>query len=117
MPSVYSSISRSLTSPAASHALYVSSGKLSAAVFGISVGEFSAEKITIKGDPTPAQNGHPPNPAHALSDYSAHSASQQKNGGKRLKQLAIKRGCLFEAGNEPLAAGTVSRDTVDKNGS
>lgn len=82
----------SITSAANSHALYSSNGKKSAAVFGISVGEFSAELISCAEDPIEMTSVEPANPAHALANYSAHASSKQKLVAKRLKRLAIERG-------------------------
>ncbi len=99
----------SVTSASDSHALYVSSGRLSAAVFGVSVGEFGLHSISCVEDRVlaapaiPASPGVPAvpavtaNPAHALADYSSHTDSAQKNVAKKLKRLAVTRGCLFQA--------------------
>lgn len=84
----------SLVSAQASHAAYVASGRLSAAVFGLTVGEFRSESISCFEDPIAASPGVSANPAHALADYSVHSYSQQKLVAKRLKRLAIARGQL-----------------------
>lgn len=87
----------SVTTAAAAHALYTSDGKQSAAVFGLTVGEFNAENIAcvenkIENHPTQTDN-----PAHALADYSKHSAKQQKLVAKRLKKQAVARGCLYRS--------------------
>jgi hypothetical protein len=84
----------SITTPGESHALYTKTGKLSAAVFGLTVGEFLAETVACRGDPTEAGN-HPANPAHALADYSAHEPKRHKTIAKRLKRLALHHGQLF----------------------
>ena len=86
------------TSAAAAHALYTSIGKKSAAVFGLTVGEFSNEDIQCFEDPITGDPILPDNPAHALSDYSAHDAKKQKVIAKRLKRLAVTRGCLHPIG-------------------
>lgn len=89
------SVDRSaLTSAAASHALYVSTGLQSAAVFGVSVGELDAEGVPCQEDPLPATSTTPANPAHALADYNAHDDKKQKNISKRLKRKAVARGQL-----------------------
>lgn len=85
----------SLTTPPASHALYVSGGRQSAAVFGVSVGEFRAEGCPSEADPLEASEVDPANPAHAFVDYSAHGTNQQKNKAKRLRKRAVARGRLY----------------------
>jgi hypothetical protein len=83
-----------LTTAADSHALYTSTGRQSKAVFGLSIAEFNSESITCFSDPLKATEATPTNAAHALADYSAHSTSKQKLVAKRLKRLAVARGCL-----------------------
>lgn len=83
-----------LTSAAAAHALYTSTGKKSAAVFGLTVSEFQNESIVCIEDPVKNRPGLPDNPAHALADYSQHELNKQKIIAKRLKRLAVERGCL-----------------------
>ena len=87
----------SLTSAADAHSRYVTSGRTSVAVFGLSVGEFGTENIPCNADPIQASPGVSENLAHALANYAAHSISQQKLVAKRLKRLAVARGCLFTA--------------------
>lgn len=82
------------TTAAESHALYLANGRQSAAVFGLAVAELSAESITCLVDPLAATSTQLENAAHALADYSAHTEKAQKNVAKKLKQLAIARGCL-----------------------
>lgn len=84
----------SLTTAPQSYALYSSTGKLSAAVFGVSVGEFGNHGVTVHSDPTEATESHPANDAHALADYTSHSPSNQKTIGKRLKRDSVARGRL-----------------------
>jgi hypothetical protein len=85
----------------ASHALYTSGGKKSAAIFGVSLPEFNAESIQCIEDPTPAvpavgtTPARPANPAHSLADYSQFDEGQQKILSRRLQGLAITRGKLF----------------------
>lgn len=93
------SVDRSaLTSAANAHARYVASGRKSVAVFGVSVGEFDAQNIPFEEDPVAASVTAPMNLSHALADYSAHLTSQQKVVAKRLKRLALARGCLHRGG-------------------
>jgi hypothetical protein len=84
----------SITTAADAHALYTSTGKKSAAVFGLTVAEFNAESIPCIEDPVKDDPHLPDNPAHALADYSAHAHGKQKLIAKRLKRLAVARGCL-----------------------
>jgi hypothetical protein len=83
-----------LVTASQAHANYVAGGRASAAVFGLSVGEFSNENIPCVEDPLPAAGERLANPAHALADYSRHSPSDQKLISKRLKRIAVRRGCL-----------------------
>ena len=85
----------SLTDAADSHALYVANGQASAAVYGLTVGEFDKENLRCTADPLAKTDKLTANPAHALADYTAHSANQQKNIAKRLKIVARARGALF----------------------
>ena len=87
----------SLTTVSDSYTLYVSSGKLSCAVFGLTVGEFSAENICCYFDPTELDGEHPANPAHALADYCNHDPKRYKLVAKRLKRIAVERGQLYPA--------------------
>jgi len=88
--------SSALTSAAGSHALFVANGFSSAAVYGLSCAQFGAESVDCLYDPLEAGKGLKfANPAHAIADYNPHSKSQWKNIAKRLKVLALKRGCLF----------------------
>lgn len=86
----------SLTTPKDSHSLYVSQGRLSAAVFGISVQEFSDENIDCFADPILDTPGKADNLAHALANYSQHDPKRYGNVAKRLKKLAMARGCLHK---------------------
>jgi hypothetical protein len=85
----------------ASHELYTSDGKKSAAVFGVSVGEFDGEGISCIEDPTPYvpatadKSERAENKAHSLADYSSFDDSKQKLIGRRLQSRAIARGKLF----------------------
>lgn len=84
----------SLTSAAASHALFVGDGNTSDAVYGVSVGEFGAEALTCVSDPLQASATQSANIAHAYADYTPHSSNAQKTKAKRLKIKAIARGKL-----------------------
>jgi hypothetical protein len=85
---------RSLITPAESHALFTGNGFQSAAVYGVSVGEFSAEKLPCHPDPLEAEGTRAANPAHAYADFSAVTVSQAKKIAKRLRNNALKRGRL-----------------------
>jgi hypothetical protein len=84
----------SVTSAKAAHALFVAQGRLSAAVFGVSVHEFDACGIPCVEDQI--EEGMFPNPAHAFGDFAKVSDAQTKVISKRLKRDAIKRGCIYE---------------------
>ena len=88
-----------LTTPREAHTLFVENGFASARVYGITVGEFAHEAVLSYADPLTAPPLKKANPAHALADYSAHTPAKQKLVAKRLKRLAIARGCLFKAEN------------------
>ncbi|WP_423597153.1 hypothetical protein [Roseateles sp. MS654] len=87
----------SLTTAEMAHRLYTSAGRRSAAVFGLSVSEFRDSDIPCFEDPVTGHHTLPDNAAHALADFSAHDRQHQKIVAKRLKRLAIARGCMFEA--------------------
>lgn len=84
----------SRTTAAQSHALYTGNGLASAAVYGLSVGEFGAEAIECIEDPIEASEGAAANYAHALANYSPHTLKDQKLKAKRLKRVAVARGRL-----------------------
>ncbi len=84
----------SMTTPAAAFALFTTNGGNSAAVYGLSVGEFRQEKLGCHADPLEASDSRQANPAHAIADYGAHGTSERKNKGKRLKIKAVARGLL-----------------------
>jgi hypothetical protein len=86
-----------LVTPAHSHANYIAAGRASAAVFGLSVAEFQSETVPCREDPLEETETSLANPAHSLADYSAHPLKQQKIIGKKLKRVAIARGCLHPA--------------------
>ena len=90
------SVDRSaLTTAKDSYALYSGNGFESAAVYGLTVGEFRGQDIPCIGDPLDASDGQAANPAHALADYEAHAPSRQKKKAERLKQKALVRGRLY----------------------
>ena len=84
-----------------SHKIYTSTGRKSAAIFGVSVGEFGGKSIDCLEDPVVARDATdtepavPENRAHALANYSAHSEKDQKNVAKELKRLAMQRKKIF----------------------
>lgn len=84
----------SITSAEMAHALCTSTGRRSAAVFGLSVGEFHNESVTCIEDPIACTHDTPANAAHALAEFTVHDQKKQKVIAKRLKSLAIKRGCF-----------------------
>jgi hypothetical protein len=89
-----------LTTPRETHALFVENGFESARMYGITVGEFARESIPSYADPLTAPPLKKPNPAHALADYSAYTPAKQEIVSKRLKRLAMARGCLFDADHD-----------------
>jgi hypothetical protein len=84
----------SLTTAAASHALFTGNGFTSVAVYGVSVGEFGAEDLPCHSDPLEAEGTLAANPAHAYAGFSTFNAAQGKNIAKRLRNNAVKRGRL-----------------------
>ncbi len=84
----------SVTTAAKSHALFTENGFQSAAVYGVTVGEFGSERLPCHPDPLKAEGRLKANPAHAYADYSAFSRSQGKQIAKRLRNVAVKRGRL-----------------------
>jgi hypothetical protein len=84
----------SIVTAAQSHEIYTANGYESAAVFGLTVGEFDEQEIDCHPDPLPKTDNLAANPAHALADYARHELKSQKNIAKKLKQLAIARGQL-----------------------
>ncbi len=90
------SVDRStLTDTVGSFNLYIGDGHKSVAVYGLTVGEFGTQQIACHSDPLVQSDSQTANPAHAYADFSPHSANQQKNKAKRLKNMAISRGCLY----------------------
>jgi hypothetical protein len=91
----YMSVDRgALTTAAASHALFTSTGRQSAAVFGVSVGEFEAEALQCLEDPIEAKDDLPGNAAHAIVQYNKADEGKWKIISKRLCTKAIARGRL-----------------------
>ena len=86
----------SMTSAKDAHEHYtVHLKKQSACVFGVTVAEFSSEKVECSEDPLAADGDTPANPAHCLADYNAHDEKSWKNIAQKLKVVAEKRGCQF----------------------
>jgi hypothetical protein len=89
------SVDRSaLTDAKGSYDLYLRMGQSSAAVFGITVGEFRSQDLTCHSDPIEETVQRPGNSAHSVVDFKKFGASQQKTKAKRLKLVAIARGKL-----------------------
>ena len=84
----------SLTTPKASFDLYRENGRQSAAVYGVSVGEFTTEGIPCKPDPLPATENLKANPAHAYADYYGVGTNQRRKKAQRLRTAALRRGIL-----------------------
>lgn len=84
----------SLTTPQDAYTLYTENGLASAAVYGISVGEFDAVGIPCEEDPLPKTDKASANPAHGLASFSGYGSSKQKTLGKKLKKMAMARGLL-----------------------
>lgn len=84
----------SLCTAAQSYELFVSNGYQSAAVFGVTVGEFAENGVTCFSDPLPKTDKLAENPAHAVADYSPYAMTEQKNIAKKLRQKATDRGKL-----------------------
>jgi hypothetical protein len=84
----------SLTTPKASFDLYRENGRQSAAVYGVSVGEFTAEGIPCQPDPLPATENLKANPAHAYADYNGIGTNQRRKKAQRLRTAALRRGLL-----------------------
>jgi hypothetical protein len=68
----------SLTSAAASHESYVAGGLSSAAVYGVTVGEFSVETIACRSDPLEKKKGQAKNEAHCRRLFSTQSQPTKK---------------------------------------
>ena len=71
----------SLATPAASFDLYVTNGRESVAVYGVSVEQFEAQGIPCHSDPLRKTEELKANPAHASA--------------QRLRDQAVQRGCLY----------------------
>lgn len=83
-----------LTTPAASHAAYLATGKQSAAVFGVSVEEFAGEALPCVEDAVEAKDGKLANPYHALVDYTSFDEKARRLISMRLWAKATARGRL-----------------------
>jgi hypothetical protein len=84
----------SLTTPKASFDLYRENGRQSAAVYGVSVGEFTSEDIPCHPDPISATQDLKANPAHAYADYNGIGTNQRRKKAQRVRTAALRRGRL-----------------------
>lgn len=84
----------SMTTAEAAHALFTGNSFASAAVYGVSVGEFGAESLPCHPDPLKSEGALAANPAHSYADFSAVTISEGKKIAKRLRNNAVKRGRL-----------------------
>lgn len=84
----------SLTTPKGSFDLYRENGRASAAVFGVTVGEFNSENIECHPDPLLATEKLKANPAHAYADYGGIGTSKRRQKAQRLRTIAVGRGQL-----------------------
>lgn len=87
----------SMTTARDAYKLFTENGYECARIYGLSIGEFLNENIVCFSDPLPATATLRANPAHAIADFSPHSRTRQKIIAKRLKRMALARGCLFVA--------------------
>ena len=85
----------SRTTPKASFDLYRESGRASAAVYGVTVGELNAEGISCHPDPRPATHTSKANAAHAYADFTDIGTNQRKRKAQRLRTSAVSRGQLY----------------------
>lgn len=83
-----------ITDAAGAFALHIGNGHMSAAVYGLSVGEFMECDLPCVPDPLKATGHQAANPAHAYADFSHHGTNKKKTLAKRLKLKALARGCL-----------------------
>jgi hypothetical protein len=89
------SVDRSaLITAAESHTLYTGNGRQSAAVYGVTVDEFSGHGVSCVEDPLAADGDLAANPAHAVANFASLTEQQRKTASKRLKRAAVARGCL-----------------------
>lgn len=96
----------SITTAKASHDLFLSAGLISAAVYGVTVGEFEEHAIACAADPIVATEEVSANPAHAYADYSPHATNKQKTLAKRIKQRALARGQLHPVSSKSGTSGS-----------
>src|SRR3569623_1588863 len=83
-------------------------GMSSCGVWALSCDEIKGESLTAWEDPAVATNDTPANPAHAVIDFTAHDAKTQKKIARKLKALAIRRGCLHPVPVQPAPARTTT---------
>ena len=74
--------------------MFSGNGFQSAAVYGVSVGEFGTEHLPCYPDPLKVTGQLAANPAHAYADFSAFTPADAKKIAKRLRNHAVKRGRL-----------------------
>lgn len=72
--------------------LFLSRGRSSSAVYGVTVEEFGSEELGCVADPIDCEEFA--NPAHALVDYSSFGGAQQRKKAQRIKVVALARGQL-----------------------
>lgn len=86
----------SLTTPIASFNLYMANGRESAAVYGVSVGQFETQNIPCHSNPLPETDKLKANPAHAYADFEKNETpKKQKQAAQRIRDRAIERGRLY----------------------
>lgn len=84
-----------LTTPQGAFDLFTANGFTSAAVYGVSVGEFETNGIVCEEDPLVVTDQLAANPAHALASFDGHGNNKQKTLAKRIKLAAVARGLLY----------------------
>ncbi len=73
---------------------YLSAGRQTTAVYGVTVKEFGEERIDCFKDPIVADDPKFENLSHAFANYSPFSDKEKKIKAKRIKHHALARGCL-----------------------
>lgn len=79
----------SLTTAKGAYDTFVANGCESDAVYGLTVGEFNAEKLKCYAQPETS------NPAHSYADFSVKTRSGGNKTSKKLRRIASDRGCLY----------------------
>lgn len=80
----------SLTTAKGAYETFVANGCESAAVYGLTVGEFNAEELKCYSLPETS------NPAHSYADFSVKTRSGGNKTSKKLRRIASDRGCLYQ---------------------